>query len=74
MYVMLNRVPRCTKAKQNTVLFFEFPDLLFERHSQLKSVSLSNLKSTTVCTPKKVYTPSTQIYTKYTQKPACPKQ
>lgn len=74
MYVILDRVHRCTKAKQNTVLFFEFPDLLFERHSYLKSVSLSNLKSATVCTPKKVYTPSSYVYTKDTQKPACPKQ
>lgn len=58
MYVILNRVHRCRKAKQNTVLFFEFPELLFEDALYLKSVSLSNLKSTTVCTPKKLYAPS----------------
>jgi len=52
MHVIRNRVHTCTKAK-HSVLFFEFPDMLFERYSYLKSVFLLKLKSENLCTSRK---------------------
>lgn len=59
IYVILKRVHRYTKAKQNAVLFSEFPDLLFLKHTLAYNLAPYQILKAQLCvSQEKVYTPS----------------